>query len=60
MKSLVFTQVEEVIVLDSDGEEEYFSQNLSISAINIKEENEDDGGKASDVETGDDDDGNYI
>jgi hypothetical protein len=50
-----------VIVLDSDEEESYFSQNLSLSAINIKEEIEDDVGKASDVETGDDDDdGSYT
>ena len=48
--------MEEIIVLDSDEEEEYFSQNLSMNSVRIKEEIEDYGGKASDVDTGDDDD----
>ena len=49
--------MEEVIVLDSDGEEEYFSQNLSINSSLIKEEiDDDDCSKGSDVDGADDDD----
>ena len=49
--------MEEVIVLDSDGEEEYFSQNLSINSLHIKEEiDDDDCSKGSDVDGADDDD----